>query len=89
MGGSENEGPRVVLLEIGNEEVQKKRFASAGAPKNHGMGDVALMKVQEVRGVVIRFENCQIFLTKVRVLTLATVESEEKGIIRVVGIEKI
>ena len=76
-------------MKIGDEEVQKKRFASAGAPKNHGMGDVAVMKVQEVRGVVIRFENCQIFLTEMPVLRLATVEGEEKGIIRVIGIEKI
>jgi hypothetical protein len=53
------------------------------------MGDVAVMQVQEVRGVVVRFKNREIFLTEMPVLKLATVESEEKGIIRVIGIEKI
>jgi hypothetical protein len=53
------------------------------------MGYVALMEVQEVRRVVVRFENRQILLPEMPVLRLATVESEEKGIIRVIGIEKI
>src|SRR5260370_35909279 len=53
------------------------------------MGDVAVMQVQEVRRVVVRFKNREIFLTKMPVLKLATVESEEKGIIRIIGIEKI
>src|SRR5712664_326269 len=47
------------------------------------------MEVQEVRGVVVRFENRQVLLTEMRVLTLATVQSEEKGIICIVGIENI
>ena len=53
------------------------------------MGHVVMMEVEKVRGVVVRFEDRQIFLTEMRVLRLATVESEEKGIIRVIGIEKI
>ncbi len=53
------------------------------------MGDVAVMQVQEVRRVVVRFKNREIFLTEMPVLKLATVESEEKGIIRIIGIEKI
>jgi hypothetical protein len=48
-----------------------------------------MMEVQEVRCVVVRFKNCQIFLTEMPVPRLATVESEEKGIIRVIGIEEI
>jgi len=48
-----------------------------------------MMEVEKVRRVVVRFEDRQIFLTKMPVLRLATVESEEKGIIRVIGIEKI
>jgi hypothetical protein len=48
-----------------------------------------MMEVEKVRGVVVRFEHRQIFLTEMPVLRLATVESEEKGIIRVIGIEKI
>jgi hypothetical protein len=53
------------------------------------MGDVAVMQVQKVRRVVVRFKNREIFLTEMPVLKLATVESEEKGIIRIIGIEKI
>jgi hypothetical protein len=48
-----------------------------------------MMEVEKVRRVVVRFEDRQIFLTEMPVLRLATVESEEKGIIRVIGIEKI
>jgi len=48
-----------------------------------------MMEVQKVRRVVVRFENRQILLTEMPVLRLATVESEEKGIIRVIGIEEI
>jgi hypothetical protein len=43
-----------------------------------------MVKVQEVRCVVVRFENCQIFLTEMPVPRLATVESEQKGIIGVI-----
>src|SRR5882762_1751812 len=84
-----DERPRFVFLEIGDEKVQKERLASTSASKNHGMGDVVVMEVQEVRGVVVRFEDSQVLLTEMRVLTLATVESEEKGIICIIGIEKI
>jgi len=53
------------------------------------VGDVAVMEIQEVRGVVVRFQDRQVLLTEMRVPTLATVESEEKGIIGIIGIEKI
>src|SRR5260370_41693940 len=38
---------------------------------------------------MVRFENCQILLTKMAIVTLATVKGEEKRIIRIIGIEKI
>src|SRR6266851_157008 len=85
----ENKRVRVVFLQVGDEEVEEERFASTSAPKNHGMGDVVVMEVQEVRGVVVRFENRKILLTEMPVLRLATVKGEEKRIICVVGIEKI
>ena len=84
-----DERPRFVFLEIGDEKIQKERFASTCAPENHGVGHVVMMEVQEVRCVVVRFENCQIFLTEMPVPRLATVKGEEKRIIGVVGIEKI
>src|SRR5947199_944555 len=48
-----------------------------------------MMEVEKVRRVVVCFEDRQIFLMEMPVVRLATVESEEKGIIRVIGIEKI
>src|SRR6266851_1414168 len=84
-----DERPRFVFLEIGDEKVQKEGLASTSASKNHGMGDVVVMEVQEVRCVAVRFENRKILLTEMPVLKLATVKGEEKRIICVVGIEKI
>src|SRR5579859_6041269 len=84
-----DERPRFVFLEIGDEKVQKERFASTCAPENHGVGHVVMMEIEKVRRVVVRFEDRQIFLTEMPVLRLATVEGEEKRIIGVVGIEKI
>src|SRR6266478_3481356 len=84
-----DEGPRFVFLEICDEKVKKERFASTCALENHGVGHVVMMEVEKVRRVVVCFEDRQIFLTEMPVVRLATVESEEKGIIRVIGIEKI
>src|SRR6266849_8420156 len=48
-----------------------------------------MMEVEKVRRVVVCFEDRQILLTQMAILTLATVKGEEKRIIGVVGIEKI
>src|SRR5216683_510231 len=79
-----DERPRLVFLEIGDEKVQKERFASTCAPENHGVGHVVIMEVEKVRRVVVRFEDCQILLAEMAILTLATVKGEEKRIIGVV-----
>ncbi len=76
----------VVLLKVRDEEIQKERFARAGAPEDHGVGHIPVMEVQEVGRVVVRFENRQIFLPKMPVARLATVEGEQEreiGVIRV------
>ena len=53
------------------------------------MGHVPVMEVQEVRRVVVRFENREIFLPEMPIPRLATVEGEEKGKIRVVRVEQV
>src|SRR6266852_5573606 len=53
----EDERVRIVFLEIGDEEIQQERFSSASSPKNHGVGHIAVVEIQEVRGVVVGFED--------------------------------
>ena len=73
-----DEGVRVVLLQVRDEKVQEERFSRSRAAQNHGVGHVTVMKIQEVRRVVVGFENREIFLPEVPVLGLATVKREEK-----------
>src|SRR5437667_9832734 len=47
------------------------------------------MEVQEVRRIVVGFENCEIFLPQVPILRLATVEGEKKREVGIVGVEEI
>src|SRR5258708_2712932 len=80
---------RLVLLQIGDEKVQQERFSCSRAPENHGVGYIAVVQVQEVGCVVVRFENRQIFLPEMAVLMLATVKGKEKRIIGIVGVHEI
>jgi hypothetical protein len=74
----EDEGVRVVLLHVRDEEIQEERFSRARAAQNHRVGHVTVMKIQEVGCVVIGFKNGEIFLLEVPVLGLATVKRKEK-----------
>jgi hypothetical protein len=47
------------------------------------------MKVQEVWRVVIGFEDREILVSEMPILRLATVEGEQEGIIRIIGVEQI
>ena len=85
----EDEGVRSVFLQIGDEEIQKKRFPGARSPENHGVGHIAVMKIQEVRRVMVGFENGEIFLPEMRVARLAAVQGKEKREIGIVGVEQI
>jgi len=82
----EDERVRLVLLEIGNEEIQQERFSGAGTPQNHGVRHVAVMKVQEVRRVVVGLQDRKILLPEMRVARFATVKGEKKREIRIVGV---
>jgi len=85
----EDEGVRLVLLEIGDQKIEKERFASTGAAQNHGVRHIAVMKIQEVRGVVVGLQNGKIFLSEMGIARLATVKGKEKREVRVIRIEQI
>ena len=85
----EDECVRIVFLEIGDEEIEQERLPGAGPPENHGVGDIAVVEVQKVRGVVVGFEDGEILLPEMVVPRLATVKGEEKREIRIVGVEQI
>src|ERR1700730_8019212 len=85
----EDKGVRRVFLKIGDEKIQKEAFAGTRSPKNHGVGDVAVMQVQEVRGVVVGLKDGEILLAEMGIPRLATVKGEEEREIRVVGVEQI
>src|SRR5438105_2117532 len=85
----EDKRPGIVLLEVADEKIQQKRFPGARAAENHGVRDVAVMEVQKVRRVVVRFQDREILLLEMAVLRLAAVEGKEKGIVRVVRVQEI
>ncbi len=53
------------------------------------MRDIAVVEIQEVRGVVVGFEDGEIFLPEMAIARLATVEGEQKREIGIVGVEQI
>ena len=68
---------------------KRNDFSGAGSPENHGVRDIAVMKVQEVRCVVVGLQDREILLPEMAIARLATVKGEEKREIRVVGVEQI
>ena len=44
----------------------RKRFPGARSPENHGVGHIAVMEIQEVRGVVVGLKDREIFLPEMR-----------------------
>src|ERR1700722_1442114 len=74
----EDEGVRVVFLQVGDEEVEEERLSRAGPAQNHRVCNVAVVKVQEVWRVMVGFEHRQIFLAEMLIARLATVQRKEK-----------
>src|SRR5271154_4317934 len=85
----EDEGVRSIFLQVRDEEIQEKRFPGAGPAENHGVSHIPVMEVQEVRRVMVGLENRKIFLPKMRVARLATVQGEEKREVGIVGVEQV
>ena len=75
----ENKCVRIILLQIGYEEIQKERLTDAASAENHRVGDIAVVQIQEVRRAVTGLEHGEIFLAEMRVPRLAGMESEKKG----------
>src|SRR6266480_2704964 len=73
----EDKRPGIVLLEVADEKIQQKRFPGARAAENHGVRDVAVMEVQKVRRVVVRFQDREILLLEMAVLRLAAVDGKD------------
>src|SRR5260370_163709 len=80
---------QLIFLQVGHEKIQSERLACASPTENHGVRHIAVMQIQEVRCVVVGLKNRQIFLAKMRVLTLATVEREEKREVGIVRVKKV
>ena len=85
----EDEGIRVVLLEVRDEKIQEERFARSRAAQNHGVRHVSVMKIQEVWGVVVGFEHREIFLSQVPILRLTAVKGKEERVVGIIGVEQI
>ena len=53
----EDECDRIVLLDVGQQEVQKERLAASGCPEDERVGDVAAVQVQKVGRPMFGFED--------------------------------
>ena len=71
----ENEGVRLVFLQVGDQEIQQERLARPGTAENDGVGHVPVVEVQEVRRVMAGFENREIFLLQMPVFPVAGVQA--------------
>ena len=85
----ENEGVRVILLQIRDQEVQQEGLSGAGAAENHGVRDILVVEIEKVRCVVAGFEDREILLPQMGVAGFAAGEREQERVVGVVGIEKI
>jgi len=84
-----NESEGIVFLEIRNQKIQEKGFAAAGAAENHGVSDVAIVKIQKVGRAVVGFEYSEVLLPELVVARFARVQREHKRQVSVIGVEKI
>src|SRR5262249_29247292 len=62
----EDDRQRLVLLSVGDEEIQQKAFAAAGRTEHQRMTDVIDMQIEEVRRLVARLEDGQGFAPEMR-----------------------
>ena len=81
-----NESEGIVFLEIRKQKIQEKGLAAAGAPENHGVGDVVIVKIHKIRRAVVGFEHREVLLAELVVARFARVQREQKrqvGVIRI------
>jgi len=60
-GQVEDEGVRVVPLQVGDQEIERKRLPYPGASQHERVRGVAVVEVKEVARLVVGFEDRQIF----------------------------
>src|SRR5581483_2787478 len=85
----EDHGERLVLLCVGQQEVQKERLPASGGPEEKRMRHVLVVKVQVVRRPVLGLEDGQVLAIQVRVAYRAGFRREDEREIRVVGVDKV
>src|SRR5713226_8441022 len=84
----EDDGQRVVLLRVRDQEVDEEALAAPGGPKDQRMTHVLHVQVERVRRVVRRLEDGQRFLMEMRADPFALIEGEQKTEIREVGLQQ-
>ena len=77
---------RLVLLKIGDQEVQQERFPRTGAAENDGVRYVPMMQIQEVGRVVAGLKDGQVLLLQVMVHGVPAMEGKQERVVRVVGV---
>src|SRR5208283_886542 len=83
----ENEGVRIVFLQVGDEKVQQEGFTGPGAPENDAVGGVLAVQIQIVRCAVICLQHRQIFLFQMGIDLVPGMQSEKEGIVSIVRIK--
>ena len=76
-----DEGVRRILLHAGDQKIQQERLARAGTPQDHGVRDVTVMEIQEIRRVMIGLEDRQILRAEMAVARIpgSRVNRKEKS----------
>jgi hypothetical protein len=84
----EDDGQRIVLLRVRDQEVDEKALAAPGGPKDQRVAHILHVQVERVRRVVRRLEDGQRFLMEMRADSFALIEGEQKTEIGEVGLQQ-
>ena len=84
----EDDRQRLVLLRVGDEEVQEEALAAAGRAEHKRMADILDMEIEGVRRLMARFKDRQRLVSKMRTDRLPSVEREEEAQIGVVRLQQ-
>ena len=85
----EDEGQRLVLLRVLQQEIAEVRLAAPGHPENQRVGNFAVMQVQKVRRAVVGFKHGQVLRAEMRVRLLAGKDRKQKRQVGVVRVQQI
>jgi hypothetical protein len=82
-------GERRVLLNVRQKKIRQEALSAAARAKDGGVGNILIMQVQKIRGVLLGLESRQVFRTKMGVFLLPSFRPIKKGEIGVIGVEQI